>query len=253
MPKSNTKQNTTSSSATDTILDTDKAKPMSKIDKDALLSSTVAIGVELKAANTKASEARISANDLAFLFVVHLIALFSNNRNKTATLWPGRGGIRKTLNTALKDAGIKKKAADRYMAVASIVEMHQLAIPANSTVGQVQSVCTVYGWDTVSKIQAAFANPIPWNADCTDMLTDWQANDVYKAVVASHDDSGEYADNAVYAVISKIVFHGMDKQAIADINEAKRVAILPLAKQQDAYDKAQQAAQLAEIEKQAKQ
>lgn len=251
MSKSNTKQASNSNSATDTILDTGKGKPMSKIDKDALLSSTVAIGVELKAANTKASEARISANDLAFLFVVHLIALFSNNRNKTATLWPGRGGIRKTLNTALKDAGIKKKAADRYMAVSSIVEMHQLAVPANSTVEQVQRVCAVYGWDTVSQIKQAFAEPLAWNDDCEDNLL--LHIPLIETECQHHEDKGAQAIEDEAKLVSKRYFDGMDKDEKQRNNTAERKTILPYVKQKDVYDKAQQKAQLAEIEKQTKQ
>lgn len=257
MSKSNTKTNAApfehaelGDIATD-ILNTGKTKPMSKINKDALLASTASIGAEWKDASKTASDKRISANDLAFLFVVHLIALFSNSRNKTATLWPGRGGIRKVLNAALKDVGIKKKAADRFMAVASILEMHMLAVPANSTVKQVQHACQIYGWNSVSQIKEAFVEPLAWNEDCEDSLQRYIP--LIEEDCQHHEDKGAKAIEDEAKLVSKRYFDGMDKADKEQNNTAERKTILPFVKQKDVYDKAQQKAQLAEIQKQAKQ
>ena len=238
------RKNKLNASVSEAIIET------SKIDTDVALAATVAIVQTLSEKKTAFGDASGELNDTTYLLVANITSLFSGNLNSKGEV-PFKGGIKPKLVKACADVGIKQKAFNVYMQASANSELHKRAIPANSSVKEVQRIFALYGWTSVSKIRNALKGPLAWNDDCEETFQNMVTP--FLPICAHHEDEGAQSCEGLRNNISKAYFKGMDNKEVKNLSTSKREPLPKLAEQQAAYDAAEQAAQLAATKKQTKQ
>ena len=219
----------------------------SKIDTDVAVQCAVDTAVLFIADDAKRKASGKDAKDKAFLLFQQLAVVYSANLPV-----PHSGGIKDTVNKAMTKANIKPKSIDNYNQAAANPVFHTL-LPANSDLKAVEYMCKIYGWNSVTAVINAFKSPLAWNEDCDAMLRDIDKSEKYRFVKSAHDDGGAAADEQTRQYVSKIVFLGYTRSDREKASTTPAKVHVSYDKQNEAYIAAEQAAQLAEQEKQTKQ